>query len=82
MMLGMGDTGIDFEHCMFHDSNAEIPYTVAAGLSTEAGSGIPYYQNATHRKVRRTYTCTRLSCECTSTHLDHVPCKAYPCTRK
>ncbi len=52
MVLGMGDTGLDFDHCHFADSAVPIPYTVAQGLSRESGSGIPYFQNATHRKVR------------------------------
>jgi hypothetical protein len=51
MILGMGDTGLDFEHCLFFDSNIDIPYTLAGGLETEPGTGILYYQNATHRKV-------------------------------
>lgn len=52
MVLGMGDTGLDFDNCYFSDSAVPIPYTVAQGLSREPGSGIPFFQNATHRKVR------------------------------
>ncbi len=53
MVLGMGDTGLDFDQCYFSDSAVHIPYTVAQGLSREAGTGIPYFQNATHRKVQQ-----------------------------
>ncbi|BDA48510.1 probable serine protease/ABC transporter B family protein tagD [Coccomyxa sp. Obi] len=52
MVLGMGDTGLDFDQCYFYDSAVRIPYSIAQGLSQEPGTGIPYFQNSTHRKVR------------------------------
>lgn len=50
MVLGMGDTGLDFGHCHFYDSSVPIPLTVGSGLSQES-DGTPYFQSSAHRKV-------------------------------
>lgn len=51
MILGMGDTGIDFDSCYFADPANPIPYTTQSGLQTEQPSGKAYYANATNRKA-------------------------------
>ena len=51
MVLGMGDTGVDFDSCYFADPANPIPYTTQSGLQTEQASGKAYYANASNRKA-------------------------------
>ena len=45
-VIGMGDTGLDMNHCMLSDP--AVPFNVSG---IEPGTGIRFFANATHRKV-------------------------------
>ena len=47
-VLGMGDTGIDTDHCMFADSS----YPITASAFAADSSGVLVYSNPAHRKIR------------------------------
>lgn len=62
MILGMGDTGLDFDSCYFADSANPIPYTTQSGLQTEQPSGKSYYANASNRKASTLLCCLIGTC--------------------
>lgn len=46
-VLGMGDTGVDIDHCAFRDDKEKV--VVRAGTSSVGGA--PAFASATHRKI-------------------------------
>ena len=50
-IVGMGDTGIDWLHCTFADSNVPGPGTGPYLTETAATGGYLYWVSTTHRKI-------------------------------
>lgn len=52
-VMGIGDTGLDVQHCLFRD--ASVPFSAfqtETGRSNNAGDPLQYFDSATHRKIR------------------------------
>ena len=52
-VLGMGDTGLDADHCAFRDPAVPGPGAPRAAAPAVDGTGTMYWESVSHRKLRR-----------------------------